>query len=68
MRCKECNIDLAETYTICPLCGSKASEEEAKLTGIKVAPYSKAEPVKETGVPKAAKKFSLEKLKAIFNL
>ncbi len=68
MRCKECNVDLAEIYTICPLCGAKASDEEAKLTGIKVATYSKAEPVEETGVPKATKNFSLEKLKAIFNL
>ncbi len=68
MRCKQCNVDLAETYTLCPLCGGKPVDEEPKLGGIKVAPYSQSEPVKESGVPKAKKNFSIEKLKAIFNL
>lgn len=68
MRCKECNVDLAETYTLCPLCGAQASDEEPRLRDIKVAPYSKAEIIKETTVPKAKKNFSPEKLKAIFNI
>lgn len=68
MRCKHCNVDLAETYTLCPLCGEKVADEEPKLEGIKVAPYSVSAPTKEVGIPKAKKNFSLEKLKAIFNL
>ncbi len=68
MRCKECNIDLAENYKLCPLCGKEAVNEEARLGGIKAAPYSKSEPVRETDIPKAKKNFSFEKLKAVFNL
>jgi hypothetical protein len=68
MRCTKCNVDLAESYSRCPLCGAKASDEPAKLQGIKEAPYSSAAPVKETNIPKAKKNLSLEKLKAYFNL
>lgn len=39
MRCRECNIDLGERYTKCPLCGSEASQDEVILTGIAQAPY-----------------------------
>lgn len=67
MRCKECNIDLAETYSFCPLCGASAAKEAPKLKDIKIAPYSKSEPIKEADVPKAKKVFSVEKLKALFN-
>ena len=68
MRCTECNVDLAENYTRCPLCGANANDESAKLQSIKVAPYSKAEPKKEEALPKAKSGFSTEKLKAYFNL
>ncbi|MBO5937417.1 MAG: hypothetical protein J6Q79_07405 [Clostridia bacterium] len=68
MRCTKCNVDLADSYSRCPLCGSAATDEPAKLQGIKEAPYSKTAPVKEENVPKAEKNFSLEKLKAYFNL
>lgn len=68
MRCIKCNVDLAESYSRCPLCGAEAVNEPAKLLGIEEAPYSKTAPVKEKDVPKAEKNFSLEKLKAFFNL
>lgn len=68
MRCKECNVDLGENYSRCPLCGNAASDETAKLQGIATAEYSKLAPKKENDVPKAKKSFSIEKLKAIFNL
>lgn len=68
MRCRHCNVDLGETYSLCPLCGEKAANDEPRLSGIKVAPYSDSVPTKESGVPKAKKNFSTEKLKAIFNL
>lgn len=39
MRCKECNVDLPEEYTKCPLCGAAAVSEPVVLEGIKTAPY-----------------------------
>lgn len=39
MRCNECNIDLGEEYTKCPLCGAAASNEKPHLEGIKTAAY-----------------------------
>lgn len=68
MRCKQCNVDLGENYTRCPLCGNAASDEKAKLQGLSTAEYSTSAPVREENVPKAKKSFSAEKLKAIFNL
>ena len=46
MRCRKCNVDLAETYTLCPLCGEKASDDAPLLEGFTVAPYPKNSPVK----------------------
>ncbi len=68
MRCKKCNVDLGENYTKCPLCGGDATDEKAKIQGITTAEYSSAKPVKSDDAPKAKKNFSIEKLKAIFNL
>lgn len=69
MRCKECNVDLSETYTICPLCGEKATNEPAKLQGLKNAPYPKNSPVKEmANTNKKKTPLSIEKLKAYFNM
>lgn len=39
MRCNECNVDLGEEYTKCPLCGAEASDDEPHLAGIKTAAY-----------------------------
>lgn len=39
MRCPDCNVDLGEEYTRCPLCGAKASEEAPVLKGFKTAEY-----------------------------
>ena len=68
MRCTECNVDLAESYSRCPLCGADAVNDPAKLHGINVAPYSKAAPLKEEELPMAKNGFSAERLKAYFNL
>lgn len=69
MRCTKCNVDLAETYTLCPLCGEKASNDEPLLKGLSVAPYPKNSPIvpleKEDNPIKG---FSIEKIKAFFNL
>ena len=39
MRCNECNVDLGESYHICPLCGAKAADEPPRLEGLEEAPY-----------------------------
>lgn len=39
MRCKNCNVDLGESYERCPLCGEKASDEAAVLEGFETAEY-----------------------------
>ncbi len=68
MRCKFCNVDLSETYTKCPLCGEKASDEAPRLLGLKPAPYPKNAPVvKQVEEKKAKTPFSVEKLKAYFS-
>ena len=68
MRCKACNVDLSETYTVCPLCGEKASDEPARLQGLRPAPYPHNAPVKKAENEKKEKTpFSLEKLRAYFN-
>ncbi len=69
MRCRKCNVDLAENYTLCPLCGEKASNDEPLLEGFTVAPYAKDSPVKS--IPKEKKPsygLSKERIKAFFNL
>lgn len=69
MRCTKCNVDLAETYTLCPLCGQKASNDEPVLKGFTVAPYPKNSPVKPTEKKKKTTySLSKEKIKAFFNL
>ena len=39
MRCKECNVDLADGVKVCPLCNSKAVDEAVVLEGMKTAEY-----------------------------
>lgn len=68
MRCKNCNVDLGEKYTVCPLCSGAASDEKARLQGIATAGYSSDAPAKVCDVPKEKKSFSIEKIKAFFNL
>ncbi len=69
MRCRECNVDLSETYTKCPLCGEKAYDDEPKIKGIKPAPYPHGK-TPQISVQSEKKKtpFSIEKIKAFFNL
>ena len=43
MRCRDCNIDLPENYTACPLCGAKTYADEHKIKGIR---YSECPKVK----------------------
>ena len=49
MRCRECNVDLPETYTACPLCGGKATPDAPVIEGIRTAEYPKVktEPYKK---------------------
>lgn len=69
MRCAKCNVDLGETYTTCPLCAEKASNDEPLLKGFTVAPYPVNSPVKPVEKAKKPKyPFSLNRLKAYFNL
>lgn len=69
MRCKNCNVDLPETYTICPLCGEKASDGEPKFKDIKYVSYPRGQykliPVEPL---KAKTGFSINKIKAYFNM
>jgi len=39
MRCLECNVDLGEEYSRCPLCGAKADNAPPVLEGIRTADY-----------------------------
>lgn len=41
MRCRECNVDLPKEYTVCPLCGGKASDDEPLIGGIRYSEYPK---------------------------
>ena len=69
MRCIKCNVDLGETYTLCPLCGEKASNDEPHLKGFTVAPYPKTAEVAQ--IPKTKKPsygLSFDRIKAFFNL
>ena len=69
MRCRKCNVDLAETYTLCPLCGEKASDDEPILKGFTVASYPHNSHVKPgEKEEKVSHKLSKEKIKAYFNL
>lgn len=53
MRCRECNVDLPETYAVCPLCGKAASNDPPVLEGIRTAEYPrvKTEPYKRNPFP-----------------
>ncbi len=41
MRCRECNVDLPENYTICPLCNSKTYDDAPLIEGVRTAEYPK---------------------------
>ncbi|MBE6749037.1 MAG: hypothetical protein E7557_07385 [Ruminococcaceae bacterium] len=43
MRCKNCNVDLPEEYTHCPLCNEKSTPCESEIKGIRIAEYPKVE-------------------------
>ena len=47
MRCLACQVDLNETVTKCPLCGSTAEDVPALLEGIVFQDYPVCEPVKQ---------------------
>ena len=69
MRCRECNVDLSETYTKCPLCGAQAYDDEARVKGISPAPYPHGDvPTADKHIKKHKTPFCLEKVKAFFNL
>ena len=53
MRCRNCNVDLPDTYTVCPLCSGKASPDEALIGGLRLAefPDVKTEPYKRDPFP-----------------
>ena len=68
-RCKECDIDLGEEYTICPLCGKESVNEEKKIKDFVTAPYplTFTQPTHKKAKIKEAP-LSAEKLKAFFNI
>lgn len=69
MRCRECNVDLSENYKKCPLCNGEAHNDEAKVKNIKAAPYPYNAEIKETEkIKKPKTAFTVEKIKAFFNL
>lgn len=69
MRCRECNVDLSESYKRCPLCSGEAFDDEARVKGIKAAPYPNNVPVKKAEkIKKPKTAFTFEKIKAFFNL
>lgn len=69
MRCRSCNVDLSENYKTCPLCSGPASEDEAIIKGIKAAPYPEAAlPRAQEKIKKPKTAFTLEKLRAFFNI
>lgn len=48
MRCSNCNVDLSDNATACPLCGAPAENVPPVLDGIKEAPYpEKTEKLRE---------------------
>lgn len=46
MRCRECNVDLPDNYTACPLCSAKVFDDELLIKGIRTAEYPKVQPEK----------------------
>lgn len=68
MRCNKCNVDLPENYNRCPLCGAEPEKSEAKLKNLNAVPYPDT-PISESEKPQIIKtNFTLEKIKAYFNL
>jgi len=53
MRCRECNVDLPDNYTACPLCGAMPSDDAVLIQGVRTAEYpkAKAEPFKRNPFP-----------------
>lgn len=53
MRCRECNIDLPENYTACPLCAAKTHPDAHKIKGIRYSecPKVKTEKYKPSAFP-----------------
>ena len=39
MRCRECNIDVADNITRCPLCGAEVFDDEPALGELSNIPY-----------------------------
>lgn len=68
-KCEKCNVDLSQSYGICPLCGEKAVEGEIRVKNLKPAPYPHNAPVKPAEKSKKYKTGTdAEKIKAYFNL
>ncbi len=67
MRCNYCNVDLPETYKLCPLCGNPASDEQVRIEGITAVPYPDNPPSQEIVIKKEKSPFTFEKIKAFFN-
>ena len=68
MRCDKCNVDLPESYTRCPLCGSEPIDIEVKIKGENAVPYSDLPILPTEKAEKKKTKFTTEKIKAYFNL
>ncbi len=68
MRCEKCNVDLPESYTRCPLCGSEPSDIEARIKNKTAVPYSDKPCVNAEVKKKEKTPFTTEKIKAYFNL
>lgn len=68
MRCDKCKVDLPESYTRCPLCGSEPVDSEVKIKGKTAVPYSELPILPAEKIKKEKTKFTLEKIKAYFNL
>lgn len=53
MRCKNCNVDLPENYTVCPLCNGKTNDEPPHIDGVITAEYPKVktQPYKRNPFP-----------------
>ncbi len=68
-RCSACDVDLAEEYTICPICGAKAVNEAKRVEGIRTYEFPlEFSPVKATTKKAPKTGLSKEKLKAYFHI
>lgn len=68
-RCANCDVDLGEEYTICPLCKSKAVCEDKKISGFKTAEYPKSFTTPDLSGKKTHLKYGSfkEQIKAYFD-